>query len=100
MIEVVDTNDRLTIEDGNIKASVVGALVTVVVLGACMIGCSLALDVPMSDSANRVVDDRCQCNSPAADRARDASIAEPDCLRPGEGNPVPGEGYFVRNVRS
>jgi hypothetical protein len=45
MIEVTDTGNRLTIEDGNLKASVVGTLVVIVIAGAGLIGCSLASDL-------------------------------------------------------
>jgi len=44
MIEVTDTADRLTIEDGNVRASVLGTLVVIVIAGGGLIGCSLAFD--------------------------------------------------------
>src|SRR5215467_13334578 len=49
MIEIVQTADRLTIDNGNVKASVVGALVVLVILGAGLIGCSLVMDFQNSD---------------------------------------------------
>lgn len=44
MIEVTDTGDRLTIEDGDVKASVVGTFVVILIAGAGLIGCSLVFD--------------------------------------------------------
>jgi hypothetical protein len=44
MIQVAYTGDRLTIEDGNVTASVVGALVLIAIVGAGLISCSLVTD--------------------------------------------------------
>src|ERR1700730_1510258 len=44
MIQIAHTGDRLTIEDGNVIASVVGALALIAIAGAGLISCSLVTD--------------------------------------------------------
>lgn len=48
-MNVAQTGDQLTIEDGNVTASVVGALVVIVIVGAVMTGCSLWFDYTTSE---------------------------------------------------
>ena len=50
MIEITDAADRLTIEDGNVTASVIGTFVVILIAGAGLISCSLWFDVGMSDA--------------------------------------------------
>jgi len=50
MIEITETANRLSIEDGNVTASVIGTFVVILIAGAGLIGCSLWLDVGMSDA--------------------------------------------------